>query len=233
MKKRILKYAAVLALIASPIWADVLIQGFSGTKAEVDTNTRALRTTLRPNDVGALGAYGAAAGSGVIAAGMATDGTVYSFRWTHSTNLALIDRIEIGAASLASGFTAGTAYCQVTIARNFTASDTGGNVVVPTKKRASFGASLVGDVRVATTGALTPGTRTLDAHPMRLVGRFTVTTAVQTNFIPSGTKLYDRSAGDWPIVLKQDEGFVVQCTVPATGTWAIMISPEWTEVTSY
>jgi hypothetical protein len=40
-------------------------------------------------------------------------------------------------------------------------------------------------------------------------------------------------SGEWPLVLAQNEGFVVQATVPATGTWAFQAIIEWSEVTSF
>lgn len=233
MKKRVLRIAVIAVLVASPVWADVLIQGFSGVKAEVDANTRALRATLRPNDVGSLGAYSVGNGTGTIAAGMAAGGTVYSFRWTHATNVAVIERISIGASSLGTGFTAGTASCWLDLATSFTASDTGGNAVTVPKKRNAFGSTLVGDIRISNTAALTPGTRTVASSPLRFLGPFTVTTAVQTNFIPVGTLLWDQRPGDWPLVLAQNEGFLVNCTVPATGTWTAVVSPEWREMSAY
>jgi hypothetical protein len=36
-----------------------------------------------------------------------------------------------------------------------------------------------------------------------------------------------------PVLLAQNEGFVVRATVPATGTWQFGITVAWAEVTAY
>jgi hypothetical protein len=91
-----------------------------------------------------------------------------------------------------------------------------------------------GDLRISSTAASTGQTWTLDTSDLSRVGPFTVGTAVQTNFIPPGTILWlpDYSS-EWPIVLAQNEGIAVRCTVPATGTWSAVVSVEWTEVQSF
>ena len=47
------------------------LQGNGGTVAEVESATRAMRTALRPIDIGSLGSYRKAMTSGTIAAGLA------------------------------------------------------------------------------------------------------------------------------------------------------------------
>ena len=58
----------------------IQLQGNGGTVADVDgTNYRALRTTLRPIDYGALGSYRLSLLSGTMAAGLAANAEVWQF----------------------------------------------------------------------------------------------------------------------------------------------------------
>src|SRR5215831_9021466 len=80
----------------------------TGTGAEVETNTRALRVTQRPMDVGSLGAYtiGIDNGGTVITAGLAADSEIWQFRWTDATRFAIIRGVYISAGSV-TAFAAG------------------------------------------------------------------------------------------------------------------------------
>jgi hypothetical protein len=37
-------------------------------------------------------------------------------------------------------------------------------------------------------------------------------------------------SGEWPLVLVQNEGFIIRATVPATGTWEFGVLLEWSEI---
>ncbi len=203
--------------------------------ADNEPNTRAMRVVSLPLNVEDLGSYSISAETGTIAAGASANAPIFSFRWSSTSKVAVIRSVRIGAASLATGFTAGTTTCGIIAARSFTASDTGGTALTLTtnnaKLKTSFGTTLAGDIRISDTAALSAGTRTLDAQDLTRIGPYTTTNAAQTNFIPSNTDLYGRDVdGAWPLTLVQDEGFVVRCTVPATGTWKAVISVDWTEL---
>lgn len=214
----------------------ILLSAALPSFSDNEPNTRAMRVVSLPANVDDLGSYSISASTGTIAAGAAADAPIFSFRWGNTSGkVAIIKSVRIGAASLATGFTAGTSTCGVIAARSFTASDTGGTALTVTtnngKLKTSFGTTLITDLRISSTAALSAGTRTLDAQDLNVIGPFTVSTAVQTNFIPSGTILLGRDVdGVWPLVLAQDEGFIVRCTVPATGTWKAVISVDWTEL---
>lgn len=214
----------------------IQLQGNTGTVLEVETNTRALRVTTRPIDVGALGTYAGAWKTGTIAAGMAANGTIFSVRWTHASNLMLLRNLTFAMSSLSTAFTAGVGSARLIAARSFTASDSGGTASVPTgnsqKRRTSFGNTLIGDLRIASTGVLTAGTRTLDGTELSNI-MFAVGTATNTVYCPATTLWSPNFSGEWPLVLAQDEGFLVQATVPATGTWQAQINLEWAEVASF
>lgn len=204
------------------------------TAVEVEVNTKAARAVIRPNDYGSLGIYSLGAASGTMAAALAANSPVYSFRWGNSTNLGIVRKVIISAGGIGA-FTAGQATFQMLVARSFTASDTGGTSILPSgnanKLRTSMGTTLLTDVRISATATLTAGTRTLDGQALgSLTG---ATTATAGTVILPPTAIFEARAGEYPLVLAQNEGFVIQATVPATGTWTFSVSTEWEELASY
>lgn len=235
------KAIALLLLFALPLFGDVRPVGNTGTVVEVDANTRAMHVTTYPLNVGSMGSYAISGSTGAIAAGMAANGTIFQFRWTSGSGVALIRKVTLGAAAGATGFAAGTATCGIWAARSYTVTGTTGSNSIATtgsegKRRTSHSTTAVanGDIRISGTAASTGQTWTLDTSALALVGPFTVTATAQTAFIPPGTVLWSPDwAGEWPLVLAQNEGFSVRCTVPATGVWSAVVSVEWTEVATF
>ena len=209
--------------------------------ARTDRNTEALRVSIWPNDVHGLGSYSIGMSSGTIAAGASANAPIFSLRWGNSSGkVAVIKSVKITAASLATGFTAGLSLFDLFVARSYSIVDTGGvsadfaSVANSNKRKTGFGASLMTDIQIANTGALTPGTRTLDSAPLVKLGPFTTTNAAQTVFVPEGTKFLGKdNDGEHPLVLGASEGLVIQATVPATGTWRVTVNVEWSEFHRY
>jgi hypothetical protein len=190
---------------------------------------------LHPLDDGALGSYSHALASGAMAAGLASASPVYSFRYT-GTGTAVIRRVRVSVAGTATAFVAGTAQLQMFSARAFTASDSGGTAATLTgnngKLRTSMGTTGVGDMRIASTATLTAGTRTLDADPLAAID-FAIGTAVSVQYAGPSQVLYEPKAGEYPLALATNEGFVIQATVPATGTWQFTVQVEWDELPAF
>jgi len=46
-----------------------------------------------------------------------------------------------------------------------------------------------------------------------------------------GTILFNLDPTEWPLVLAQNEGFILRATVPATGNWVAFANVVWEEVT--
>lgn len=229
------KMKLALALIIS-IWLGKTTYG-----QEVETYFKAMKVTPRPVDITTGGAYSISGTSGTIAAGMAANGVVMQMRWTNGSAVALIEEVRIGAASGATGFAAGQASCGLVFARSYTTTGTTGSNSITTggsagKRRTNHASSLIpdGDLRISATAAATGQVWTLDTADLVRLGPFGVTTGVQTNFIPSGTILWARNdTSEWPIVLAQNEGIAVRCTVPATGVWVFTGSIRWIEVPAF
>jgi hypothetical protein len=230
--------------------------GTSASLADIGANTKALREEARPIDVGVLGAYQISYVSGTMAAGLAGGSTIFSVRWGDATRTMLIRRVSFLAQNAGTAFTAGLCLFDMVVARAFTASDSAGTAVVLTgnqgKKRTSFGSSLVTDMRGSSTAALTVGTRTLDTLAVDTILGAVEATATNYLIVPSnkasGTAAaiaatavggaraidfwYPEISNSWPLVLVQNEGFIIRATVPATGTWRFVVEIEWAEVAS-
>jgi len=217
----------------------VNVAGNAGVNLEVATSAtgfRAAHFTGKPQDPGSLGAYAMGSNNGTTAfgAGAQTDIELYQFRWT-SSNVAIIRSVRASfAASVA--FAAGQIKMDLFVARSFTAAGTGGGTLTITgnngKKRTSFGTTVVGEIRTATTAALGAGTKTLDSTP--LVSVVTASTAIGNPFGANPITLWSRDTSDeYPITLAQNEGLVVRMSWPATGTPFFGWTTEWCELASF
>lgn len=195
---------------------------------------RSLLVGIKPNNPGALGSYRKGLSSGTMAAALTGASPVYSFRYG-AANLAVVKRISISLGDLV-GFAAGLVLIQGFIARAFSASDSGGTGGTLTannaKLRTAYATTGVSDIRISSTAALTPGTRTLDADPFCTISGSVITTAGQPPELDI-IELFRAMPGDQPLVLAANEGFVIQATVPATGTWQFSVDTSWDELASW
>ena len=216
----------------------IQIQGQGGVVVDAGGTTfNALKIQQMPLDYGSLGIYRKSLTSGTMAAGLGAASTVYSWRWGDATRLGVLQKHLLdGLSGSATAFTAGFATVRMFAARSFTASDSAGTAGTLTgnnsKLRTSMGTTLLTDVRISSTTNLTTGTRTLDTDPM---GQFTFTigTAVSVQYAFQITLFGDDVGPEMPYVCAQNEGFIDQATVPATGTWQFGMTTRWAEVTSF
>ena len=125
----------------------------------------------------------------------------------------------------------------LTIARAFTASDTGGTAVAITgnnlKARTSLASPLSVDCRIATTAALGAGTKTLDANSIGVVAGWAG--AVGAGISPTPNNLLQHDPGDHPVVLAQNEGLnILNLTaMGAAGVGFFYVNLEFAEAVSY
>lgn len=210
-----------------------------------------LRYTIsRPVDPGFLsggtyqyGSYNIGASTGIIAASLAANSELFQFRWADASRLAIINSIKLSAAVSTTYFAAGVPLTMDLVkATGWTVAGTGGAGVTPAatlKKRTLFASTLVaaGDVRVATTGALGAGTKTLEANSMNaIMSGAPITASLSGQIFAPGTSLLEANVadGEWPLVLAANEGFVIRgVQTPGTGTWSVAFSIDWTEVSAY
>lgn len=85
------------------------------------------------------GAYSIVGKTGSMAAGLAAASPIFCFRWDPTTAglRAVVDRIRVSVASLATGFAAGVGYLEAVAARSFTVPDYGGKAAPTTTSAVS------------------------------------------------------------------------------------------------
>lgn len=209
----------------------IQVQGNGGTTVEADATFRAMRSTLRPAECINWNSMGATSGA---MTGVAAAGPVFSFRNT-GANLIIVRRLSVGFVTTTAFTTAQALSFAVYRATGFSASDTGGTALYTAgqnKYRTSLtNISSAPDIRIGSTGALTAGTRTLDTVALGIGGGSS--TAVGTSLSPIGLLTHD--AGDYPIVLAQNEGLVMTNLIAmgAAGVINLHVNIEFLEATSY
>jgi hypothetical protein len=206
---------------------------------EVEAGSRAARVVLRPDDPGALGWYRGSWVSGTMVAALAANSPIFQWRYGGTPNLIAIRKIEFSSGNLAA-FTAGLCLFNLFKSTAWSANGTGGSQLFPgtgNKLRTSFPSSLMSaanncDIRVATTAALTAGTKTNDTQPIGALASSEIATA-GTPLTPGKQNLLELRGWEYPFLLAQNEGFEVQATVPASGTWNFELTVLWAELASY
>jgi hypothetical protein len=221
------------------------IQGNGGTVIEADgASFRALRVANRPLDVASLGHYRLSMASGTIAAALAANAELFQFRWTDATRLCVIHKVLISAGANAAATAAGLVTLEMALARSWSGAGTGGTAATITgnnqKVRSSMGTTLLGEARCASTAALGAGTKTLDTQGVGNVttgiGTGAITVSADLTLIPK-TDLLEMDANEpHPVVLAQNEGFVIRngaTAWPATMTWGFGLTVVWAEIAAY
>jgi hypothetical protein len=171
-----------------------------------------------------------------MAAGLGAASNIYSYRWGDATRLAIVTNVRISVGSIAA-FTPGIVTLALKVGRSFSVAHTGGTAGTLTtnnsKLRTSMGTMLLSDVRIASTAALAGGTVTLDTDAASAITT-SVTASAGIGIVAPGTEIWNiEGHSEHPLVFAQNEGFTLQGTVPATGTWTFSVSTKWYEVASY
>lgn len=206
----------------------VLQDNSSGALAGVDSAFRALRVAQRPPAT--LSANIGVGISGSVT-GIAANANLFSFR-NLGTNLIAVRRVFAGWLTTTAFTTAQQVDLKLLAARAFTVSDSSGTAVTfsgnDKKLKTSLATLTSTDCRVAAAAGLTAGTRTLDTDPLGvLVGWSSAAGQVQAI-----ADLINQPPGAWPLVLAQNEGFVVQAITAfgAAGVVKFYIGAEIAEV---
>lgn len=216
----------------------------NGALAEVSPGTGALRVEARGADVGTNGSYVMSAMTGDltgIAARTATAGFLFAFRWTSSSQIAIINKLKVRWYTNA-GFTgAQLVGVSAWIARQFAIAPTAPAAIVTTgdnfKKRASYGSSNVGSVQIATTTALTVSASSFVLDPQPIMAGYARELADAATIPKQSIVL----AQEWdigqsmPPQLTQNMGIVVanEVLMAAGGTARVVVDIDWSEVSGY
>lgn len=174
--------------------------------------------------------------SGTMAAGLGAASEIFHFRWASASANAVVRSVKFSAVCAGTAFAVGLPTFTLTIARSWSADGTGGTAVTiggnNNKRRATFASSQIsaGHCRIATTAALTTGTKTLDGNSIAtILGANHTSTAGE--IVPAGTFFWGRDTSDeYPVLLTQNEGLVIRASVPITGTWGFAVCVEWAEL---
>lgn len=201
----------------------------------VDPTFLAARITERPPEI--LGAYQMGLTSGALTV-VAAGGTVFSFRWAPATTtqLCMVRRVEIGFSTVTAFTAAQSLQYSMQVARQWTASDTGGTAALFTqtntaKMRTTMPTSAFaggGQIMIATTGANTAGTRTLDTQAMAFTQGASTAVATALTTIP----IWQHQSGDYPLILAANEGFIINNVqlMGAAGVINLTVNVEWMEL---
>lgn len=210
-----------------------LTGGNSGVDVDVDTTFKAMRVSLRPAEVTGWNSIGAQSGAVTTAAAA---GALFSLRQIAST-LLIVRRVGCGFVTTTAFTTPQRVDYGLIGARAFSVSDSGGTAITVTgnngKMRTSLATPTSIDCRIATTGALTAGTKTLDTNTMSQVAGWVG--AVGAGISPSLNNLHQHDAGDYPLVLAQNEGLNIQniTLMGAAGVGQFYANVEFAEASSY
>ena len=180
-----------------------------------------------------------------MAAALGANSEIFQFRYvTAASRIALVYKISVSAGANVAATAAGLVAFVTTAARGWTAAGTGGTRMTFTgdniNLRTSHAASEVNDAGICTTAALTAGTKTLDSNNFGAIsvgiGTGLITTTPNLNILPA-TALFDADGeGQHPLVLANQEGFVIRSGVnawPATMTWGFSVNVLWVEAPAF
>jgi hypothetical protein len=213
----------------------VIQNSTSADQVTLDPTFKASHVVLKPDEL--TGAYQLSAQSGALTT-IAAAGRIFSFRWAPGTGqLCVIKRVSISFVCTTAFTAAQQMGYGLYVARSFTASDTVGTQVAPfstnfNKYRTTQTSSNVTDARIGIAAVTSGGTiNTTDTNALGLVN-FWVPGAGTS--LPT-TNLISYNASDYPLVLQNNEGFVIQNTIlmGATGVGTAIVNVEWFETNSY
>ena len=182
--------------------------------------------------------------TGTIAAATAASSEVLQFRFVSGTkSYALVYKVQLtGLGTVAVATAAGPLGFECVPARAWTAAGSGGTRIATTgdnlQTETAYPVSQVNDLGIATTGALTAGTKTLDANAQGNVIGSIGTGAITTYNMHPGLNGYlidSDGEGQQPLVFANQEGFVIRTTHvgPAGLTYVAGFKIVWAEVTDF
>jgi hypothetical protein len=200
------------------------------------------------------GAYRIAVASGLVT-GLSAGDPIFSLRWApalptsnpRQLSTFVLERMRVKWRAITDFTAAQEAGVDIFVARAFTASDSGGTAATLTtnnaKKRTSFPTTLVTDMRISTTGALTAGTRTLDAQPIASGVYSDLANAATVQKGGVDVEVLDQDQDRFPLVLgpttatgaRAQEGIVVtnRVAMGAGGTARVIVELDWLELQRY
>ena len=210
-----------------------LIGVSTSTICDVDAGFKAQRVSIRPIESTGWVSVGAATQA---ITGAAINQPLFSLRNLAASSL-IIRRIGIGATTV-TAFTApqlleyGLIMC-----RNFTVSDTGGLQIAfsgsNAKVRTASSTVSSVDCRIATTAALTGGTKILDSNALSINHIYSA--AVGSSLPSSLNNMYYSDTASYPIIIAQNEGINILnlAAYGAGGAVKVYVNIEFAEAATF
>jgi len=183
-----------------------IIESVNGSAMAVDPVFGAARVSVRPVETTSWISIGVSSG-GLTGLPTGSGGIVFALR-NLGTNPVMLRRIGIGIVTTTAFTTPQMLTFGLGVARNWTASDSGGTVIALTgnngKHRSTMANLTSVDCRIAATAALSNGTKTLDANQIAQVAGWSAGQGVAIGGTPSN--LFGHDPEDYPLILAQNEG---------------------------
>lgn len=182
--------------------------------------------------------------TGTIGAALAANSELLQFRFLSGTkSFAVVTKVMFdGLGIVAVATAAGPLGFALFPARAWTAAGSGGTRIAVSadnlQMETAIGGTQINDLGIATTGALTAGTKTKDANSQGQaiggVGTGAVTIYGPTSIV-TPQAMFDWRGSGMPLVYANQEGFVIQTTHagPTALTYVAGFTVEWVEVTSF
>lgn len=206
----------------------IIENGATSTQAKVEGGTMRTMTVARGDT------YAVSAVTGVVGAALAANSSVFAMRLDPSSaRLAFIERIRLQYTTIVAYTTPLTAGRRLALFRGSGAATSGGTAITTsvTKNTASaaseFNTAQGGDMRVATTGALTVTGITFEADPIRTMSLVHVGNA--GNY---AEMLWEFHASECaPVVLQPGQVLAIRnpAAMDAAGTWQLVVNVDWHE----
>jgi hypothetical protein len=187
-------------------------------------------------DLGGLGTYRFSTQTGVFNGAVPAGATVFCCRWVHPTYLAVLTRFVcelIPVTALPVNLEVGlSAY----FARKYIGDASGGRLIDLTgdyqKQRTNMPSSLMGQVMVANTNAITDGQWSLDPEALARTSGLMATVSNNAEI------QYDSlmGSGQYPPVMQGNEGLVLQNLItipPSSGSVRFRIAMTWSEAKQF
>lgn len=206
-----------------------------GTSMAVEIDKQASRTFVVARGDG----YAMSNITGTIAAALAANAAVFAMRLDPSSGKrAFIDRLRLQFTTLVAYTVPITAGRRLALYRGSGAAASGGTAIATAVKKHTASASLSefdiaqgGDIRIATTGALTVTGITFEAEPiatMMLVHAGNAGAYVESIFEFSATESAE-------LVLEPGQVFAIRAPqlMDAAGTWQLGVNAQWREANAF
>lgn len=209
----------------------IQFQGLSGTVAEVDTYLRSQRVAAVPRGAN----YAISSVTGTIAAALGVSSSVFIMRCSPTTGrVVYITKVRVRWVTIAAFTTAITAGRRLAFYRGSGAAASGGTALAAGAKKntadivSACDSANGGDMRIATTAALTVTGITFETQEIR--------TMALTGHGAAGANVEDvyefDAQGGAPIYLRPGELFAIRnpAAMDAGGTWQIDVDIDWYEL---